>query len=184
MQPTGEGRELHRAAFSEHHAAFTHQAARLTTTTEVVVSAEDDAEARRVTLTNTGRVEKQVSLFSFLEFCLWDAVDDCTNFQRNFSIGEVEVDGSAIYHKTEYRERRDHYAFYSVNAPLAGFDTDRETFVGLYNGLHEPQPVLAGACRNSVASGWSHRQPSARRHAGAGREPRIRLRAGLCREPG
>ena len=98
---------------------------------------------------------KTLSLFSFLEFCLWDAQDDQTNFQRNLSTGEVEVQGSVIYHKTEYRERRNHYAFYSVNAELAGFDTDRESFLGLYNGLHEPQVVLAGRSNNSLASGWS-----------------------------
>ncbi|HEY3379280.1 MAG TPA: glycosyl transferase [Armatimonadota bacterium] len=115
----------------------------------------EDCEIHRVTLTNTSDAEKSVSLFSYLEFCLWDAMDDSSNFQRNFSIGEVEIVGSAIYHKTEYRERRDHYAFYTVNAPMDGFDTDRESFVGLYNGLHEPQVVLAGQSSNSVASGWS-----------------------------
>ncbi|HOF87230.1 MAG TPA: glycosyl transferase [Armatimonadota bacterium] len=115
----------------------------------------EQCEIHRVTLTNTGDAPKSFSLFSFLEFCLWDAVDDGSNFQRNFSIGEVEIEGSTIYHKTEYRERRDHYAFYTVHAPVAGFDTDRETFLGLYNGAGEPQAVQAGACRNSVASGWS-----------------------------
>ncbi|MHB9026643.1 MAG: GH36-type glycosyl hydrolase domain-containing protein [Armatimonadota bacterium] len=114
-----------------------------------------DCEIHRVTVSNISDRPKTVSLFSFLEFCLWDAVDDSSNFQRNFSIGEVEIDGSTIFHKTEYRERRDHYAFYTVNAPIAGFDTDRETFIGLYNGLHEPQAVLAGKAGNSVASGWA-----------------------------
>jgi cellobiose phosphorylase len=112
-------------------------------------------EIHRVTLTNTSDQPKAISLFSYLEFCLWDAMDDSANFQRNFSIGEVEIDGSTIYHKTEYRERRDHYAFYTVHAPLAGFDTDRESFVGLYNGLHEPQVVQQRQARNSVASGWA-----------------------------
>jgi cellobiose phosphorylase len=100
-----------------------------------------------------------VKLFSYLEFCLWNAYDDMTNYQRNFSVGEVEIDKTAtsntIYHKTEYRERRDHYAFYHVNAPVAGFDTDRETFMGLYNGMGEPQVVAKGESGNSVASGWA-----------------------------
>jgi hypothetical protein len=96
-----------------------------------------------------------VKLFSFIEFCLWNAQDDGTNFQRNFSTGEVEVVGSTLYHKTEYRERRNHYAFYHVNAKVAGFDTDRETFLGLYNGFSEPDVVARGKSGNSVASGWS-----------------------------
>ncbi len=113
-----------------------------------------NAEVQQVTLTNTGDRERSFTLFSFVEFCLWNAQDDSTNFQRNYNTGEVEIDGSTIYHKTEYRERRDHYAVYSVNAPIAGFDTDRETFVGLYNGFGDPQVVAEGASRNSVASGW------------------------------
>jgi len=98
---------------------------------------------------------RTLKLFSFLEFCLWNAYDDMTNYQRNYSCGEVEIAGSTIYHKTEYRERRNHFAFYHVNAPIAGFDTDRESFVGLYNGLGEPQVVAKGASSNSVAAGWA-----------------------------
>ncbi len=113
-----------------------------------------NAEVHRVTLRNTSKAAKSVKLFSFVEFCLWDAWDDQTNYQRNFSIGEVEIDGSTIYHKTEYRERRNHYAVHSVNAPVAGFDTDRESFLGPWNGFGEPQAVAEGKSRNSVASGW------------------------------
>lgn len=114
-----------------------------------------NGEVHRLTVKNTGSENKTVSLFSFAEFCLWNAQDDMTNFQRNLSTGEVEVKDSVIYHKTEYRERRNHYAFYSVNRNIDGFDTDRESFVGLYNGLHEPQAVVQGKANNSVASGWS-----------------------------
>ena len=102
---------------------------------------------------------KSVGLFSFLEFALWNAHDDQTNYQRNLSLAEVEVEldgpyGSAIYHRTEYRERRDHYAVYGVNTRAAGFDTDRDTFVGAYNSLGEAAVPRAGAAANSVASGW------------------------------
>ncbi|HPH63376.1 MAG TPA: glycosyl transferase [Paludibacteraceae bacterium] len=113
------------------------------------------AEVTKLTLTNNSKAKKSVKLFSFLEWCLWNAASDMENFQRNFSTGEVEIDGSTIYHKTEYKERRDHYAFYSVNAPINGFDTDRESFLGLYNGFDDPQVVKAGKPSNSVAMGWS-----------------------------
>ncbi|MEP7285355.1 MAG: glycosyl transferase [Chloroflexota bacterium] len=114
-----------------------------------------NAEVHQVTLTNESAEPRSLKLFSFVEFCLWNALDDQTNFQRNFSTGEVEIEGSTIYHKTEYRERRNHFAFYHVNAPLSGFDSDRETFVGLYNDLGEAQVPHEGQSRNSVASGWS-----------------------------
>ena len=114
-----------------------------------------ECEVHQVTLKNEGSSARKVKLFSFVEFCLWNAQDDQTNYQRNLNTGEVEIDGSTIYHKTEYRERRNHFAFYHVNAPVAGFDTDRATFLGLYNGFHEPEVVQEGKSRNSVASGWS-----------------------------
>jgi len=111
-------------------------------------------EVHQVTVKNESAGPKSVKLFSFVEFCLWNALDDQTNFQRNFNTGEVEVEGSTIYHVTEYRERRDHYAFYHVNAPLAGFDTDRHSFLGLYNSFGEAQVPLSGEPRNTMASGW------------------------------
>jgi cellobiose phosphorylase len=114
-----------------------------------------DAEVHQVTLTNLSGKRKEISLFSFVEFCLWNAWDDQTNFQRNLSTGEVEVDGSMLIHKTEYRERRNHFAFYKAHAELAGFETDRDAFLGLYNGFHEPEVVRKGTSKNSVASGWS-----------------------------
>ncbi len=114
-----------------------------------------NGEVQKVTITNKTNGFKKIKLFSFLEWCLWDANDDSTNFQRNFNTGEVEIEGSTIYHKTEYKERRDHFAFYSVNAKINGFDTDRESFLGLYNGFGEPKTVMQGTPSNSVADGWS-----------------------------
>ncbi len=114
-----------------------------------------DCEIHQVKLKNLDNRERNLKLFSFIEFCLWDAYDDMTNFQRNFSTGEVEIENSTIYHKTEYRERRNHYSFFSVNEEIDGFDTDRESFLGLYHGFHEPKVVINGQSTNSVASGWS-----------------------------
>ncbi len=112
-------------------------------------------EVQKLTLRNTTDKVRKIQLFSFEEWCLWNAATDMENFQRNFSTGEVEIEGSVIYHKTEYRERRNHYAYYSVNVPIDGFDTDRETFIGLYNGFECPDAVVEGRPRNSHAHGWS-----------------------------
>ena len=112
-------------------------------------------EVQKLTLTNTTNAPRTLKLFSLEEWCLWNAATDMENFQRNFSTGEVEIEGSVIYHKTEYRERRNHYAYYSVNTAIDGFDTDRETFVGLYNGFDCPDAVMEGRPRNSHAHGWS-----------------------------
>ena len=114
-----------------------------------------DGEVQQLVLTNESGSAKTFKLWSFAEWSLWDAQDDCTNFQRNFSTGRVEVVGSTIYHKTEYRDRRDHFAFYTVNDSIDGYDTDRDSFIGLYNGFHNPQAVLDGKANNSFADGWS-----------------------------
>lgn len=115
----------------------------------------EKAEVHRLKITNQGTEPCTLSLFSYLEWCLWNAEDDGTNFQRNLSTGEVEVDGSMLFHKTEYRERRNHYSFYSVNHPINGFDTDRESFLGPYRGVELPQAVQNNASNNSIAQGWS-----------------------------
>ncbi len=114
-----------------------------------------NAEVQHLILTNKSTNRKSFKLFSYTEWNLWNALDDMTNFQRNYSTGEVEVQGSTIYHKTEYKERRNHFAFYWVNKDISGFDTDRESFVGLYNSHADPQVVSNGKPSNSIAAGWS-----------------------------
>ena len=110
----------------------------------------DNCELNKLTVKNTGSIAKHFSVYSYIEFCLWNAVDDCNNFQRNFSTGEVEVqpernigdvDMSVIYHKTEYRERRNHYAVHAVNTKASGFDTSRESFIGTYGSPAAPKAV-------------------------------------------
>jgi cellobiose phosphorylase len=127
----------------------------ITTSLLAFVPMGANCEVLHLTVENGSTRPRRMKLFSFVEFCLWNALDDMTNFQRNLNTGEVEVDGQTIYHVTEYRERRNHFAFFHVNHPVVGFDTDRDTFVGLYNGLHEPSAVIEGCPRNSIASGWS-----------------------------
>ena len=122
---------------------------------ELFVPKGDACELDRLTLTNRSDCPRELDVFSYVEFCLWDAVDDSTNFQRNFSTGEVEVEPCAIYHKTEYRERRDHYAVFWSNTPVTSFDTARDAFCGVYGGPADPQAVRAGHCSGSIAHGWA-----------------------------
>lgn len=114
-------------------------------------------EINKLTLKNTSDKKKDFSVFSYVEFCLWNAMDDMTNFQRNFSTGEVEIHagGSQLFHKTEYRERRNHYAVYAINASVDGFDTDRDSFLGAYGENSAPSVVVNDQSNNSVASGWA-----------------------------
>jgi len=121
---------------------------------ELLVPVGERCLLMRVTVKNEGKAAKSLRLFPFVEFCLWDAMDDASNFQRNYSTGEVEVVGSAIYHKTEYRERRDHYAVFWANRMPDGFDTQREAFLGLYGSPAHPEAVFGDGCTGSIAHGW------------------------------
>lgn len=117
------------------------------------VPLHESCEINRLVITNKNDTEESLDLTSYIEFCFWNAVDDSTNFQRNLSLGEVEICGSEIYHKTEYRERRNHFAYYTVNAPVSGFDTSRDDFLGVYGSIEHPACVFEGISKNSVASG-------------------------------
>jgi cellobiose phosphorylase len=130
-------------------------------------------EIWRTRITNRRSVAAELSLFSAIEFCLWDAWDDATNFQRNYSTGEVEVDDGVIYHKTEYRERRDHFAYFACSRELAGFDTQRDAFLGPYRGWERPLAVESGRSGDSIAHGWA---PCGSHHI------ELRLGAGETRE--
>ena len=155
--------------------------------TRYFVPLGESLEIWQVTLTNESASNADLSLFSAVEFCLWDANDDATNFQRNYSIGQVEIESPSptgrgvrgeggfpvIYHKTEYRERRDHFAYFACSETLAGFDTKREDFLGPYRGWNEPTVVENGESCNSVAHGW---QPIGSHHV------KVHLRPGEQKE--
>ena len=115
----------------------------------------ENIELWKTTIRNGTEAPKHLTLFSYVEFCFYEALNDMTNFQRTYSIGEVEVEGSAIYHTTEYRERRDHYTLFGCTREVSGFDTSRDAFVGVHNGLHEAVVPFAGAARSSLAHGWN-----------------------------
>ena len=124
-------------------------------TTRYFVPLDENLEIWQFTITNHRQRAAELSVFSAIEFCLWDALDDSSNFQRNFSIGEVEIEDGVIYHKTEYRERRDHFSYFACSEKVAGFDTARDAFLGPYRGWDQPAAVESGSSRNSVAHGWA-----------------------------
>ncbi len=137
-----------------------------------------------VHIKNTRAEKVDLSLFSAIEFCLWDAWDDATNFQRNFSIGEVEVVDDVIYHKSEYRERRNHFAFFACSEKINGFETQREDFLDHYRGWDNPRAVEENSMHDSIAHGWApvgaHRIGFS---LGAGEEKRIIFLLGYHENP-
>ncbi|HXJ89896.1 MAG TPA: glycosyl transferase [Candidatus Binatia bacterium] len=154
-QPTGHKLQNYSCRHGMGYTIIGSQYSGIEASTRYFVPLDENLEIWQLTVTNHRKQESQLSLFSAIEFCLWDAQDDSTNFQRNFSIGEVEIEDGVIYHKTEYRERRDHFAFFACSEKLAGFDTQREKFLGPYRGWDSPAVVAGGHACNSVARGWA-----------------------------
>ena len=154
-QPTKTELDSYECRHGIGYSRFTGSKNELQASVLTFVPMNDNCEISQIKLTNNSKAPKTISLFSYVEWCLWNADDDMKNFQRNLNIGEVEVIGSTIYHKTEFRERRNHYAVYSVNSPVDGFDTSRDSFLGAYRGSDKPEVVENGKATNSMASGWS-----------------------------
>ncbi len=172
-QPVGGEVEEYQCRHGLGYTIIGSRTAGVRTETTYFVPPAETLEIWRVRVTNERDANASLSLFSAIEWNLWDALDDATNFQRNYSIGEVEVEDGVIYHKTEYRERRDHFAWFACSEPLAGFDTQRDAFLGPYRGWDRPRVVEQGAATGSIAHGW---QPMGSHHV------RLTLAPGETRE--
>jgi cellobiose phosphorylase len=154
-QPVRRDLDDYRCRHGLGYTVITGQRAGIEAETLYFVPLGETLEIWRTRITNHRPGPAELSLFSAVEFCLWDAADDATNFQRNYSTGEVEVSDAVVYHKTEYRERRNHFAYFACSAPIAGFDTQREDFLGPYRGWDSPAAVESGRSRESIAHGWA-----------------------------
>ncbi|MGZ6267674.1 MAG: glycosyl transferase, partial [Candidatus Limnocylindrales bacterium] len=153
-QPTQSDLETYECRHGMGYTTIASKRAGIHVETRYFVPLGETLEIWRVRVTNERSTPAGVSLFGTVEFCLWDAQDDATNFQRNYSIGEVEVEDGVIYHTTEYRERRNHFAYFACSDPAAGFDTSRDAFLGPYRGWDRPIAVERGATSGSIAHGW------------------------------
>ena len=154
-QPTQEPLDFYRCRHGLGYTVITGKKEGLSLEQALLVPRQDPCLLWKLRVRNETDCQQRLRLFPYVEFCLWDAMDDSSNFQRNFSTGEVEIEPKALYHKTEYRERRDHYAFFWADRPYDGFDTSRDAFLGVYGSPAKPQAVLEGRCTGSQAHGWA-----------------------------
>ncbi|MFN3844927.1 MAG: GH36-type glycosyl hydrolase domain-containing protein [Paracoccaceae bacterium] len=139
VQPVATDTARHQAVFSEHHAAFTHRSDNLTTLTEVVVSAEADAEARRVTLTNTGRLPRQIDLTSYAELVLAPMASDVAHpaFSKLFVVTDFLPELGVVIATRRRRAPTDPEVWAAHIAVVEGteiapiqIETDRARFIG------------------------------------------------------
>jgi len=128
----------------------------ISTETVYLVPLKENLEIMMITLKNNSKKKRDLSIFSYVEFCLWDALNDMTDYQYNLNIGETTHSNSTIYHLSRYRVEGNYLAFFScTNAKIAGFDSQRRDFLGTYGSMQAPEVVVKGKCNNSIACGWS-----------------------------
>ena len=152
-QPTCTALDAYECRHGMGYTIIRSELAKIEASTLYFVPMGENLEIWELTLTNQRDEKAKLSVFSSVEFNLWDAMDDATNFQRNYSIGETEVVDGVIYHKSEYRERRNHFAYLACSEPILGFDTQREAFLGPYRGYASPVAVEDGHLSDSIALG-------------------------------
>ena len=95
-QPTKTELDEYSCRHGMGYSVFTGKKNDVKTEVTAFVPIGNNCEVHKVVVTNEGSSPKNLKLFSFVEFCLWNAMDDMTNFQRNLNIGEVEIEGSTI----------------------------------------------------------------------------------------
>jgi cellobiose phosphorylase len=121
-----------------------------------LVPLKENLEIMMVTLKNETKRKRTLSLFSFVEFCLWDALNDMTDYQYNLNIGETYYSSGTIYHLSRFRVEGNYLSYFAcANAKVASFDSQRRDFLGNYGSLEAPEAVIKGKCKKSIACGWS-----------------------------
>jgi len=145
VQPVGGGQ--HSAVFCEHQASFTHRTKSLITTTEVVVSAEDDAEARRITLTNTGRRARLIDVTSYIELALAPQASDLAHpaFSKMFVVTDYLPELGVLIATRRRRDPGEPEVWAAHIAVVEGtetaameHETDRARFIGRGRPIGDP----------------------------------------------
>jgi cellobiose phosphorylase len=129
---------------------------KIKTKTTYFVPRKENLEVWHLEIENTDSKPRSLNIFSFVEFCLWDALNDMTDYQYNLNIGETSYENGTIFHLSRFRTDKSYFAFFScTNQKVKSFDSQRNNFLGRYGSLDAPEAVINGECTNSIACGWS-----------------------------
>jgi cyclic beta-1,2-glucan synthetase len=153
-QPSGAAPDRYDVAFSEGRAEIKRRDGTLTTTLEVAVSSEDDAEVRRVSITNLGSQVREIELTSYAEIVLAPHADDDAHpaFSKLFVETEFVAEVGAILATRRPRSPGETRIWVAHLAVVEGetvgdtqFETDRSRFLGRGRGVRTPLAMIARA---------------------------------------
>jgi cellobiose phosphorylase len=98
---------------------------------------------------NTLTVPKRLQIFSYAEFCFWDAILDQQNVDWAQQINQGRHDNGIITWYPHYISNN--ASFFATSGTVSSFDTNLETFIGRYHSEANPIAVEQGACSNSIS---------------------------------
>ncbi|AVS80936.1 glycosyl transferase [Paracidovorax avenae] len=160
VQPVGVAPDSHAVVFAEDHAAFTRCDGSLTTTMEVLVSAEADGEVRRVAVINTGRKAREVELTSYAEVVLAPPAADAAHpaFAKMFVQTEYLPEFGALVATRRPRTPDEapvwaaHFAVVEgvATAPVQ-YESDRARFLGRGRTAATAQAMADGCALSGTA---------------------------------
>jgi cyclic beta-1,2-glucan synthetase len=152
-QPSGREADRYEVRYSEEHAEFSRRDGSIETGMTVVVSAEHNAEIRRVSLTNHGSRRREIELTSYAEIVLAPQAADVAHpaFQNLFVQTEFASDISALVATRRPRAKGDRQVWaahvMAVEERAIGhiqYETDRARFIGRGRSIQSPVSVIDG----------------------------------------
>src|SRR2546427_405391 len=152
-QPSGVEPDSYHVAFSEDRAEITRRDRAITATLEVIVSPEDDAEVRRVSLTNLGTRTREIELTSYAEVVLASPSADAAHpaFSNLFVHTECAPELDALLATRRPRARSESTIWLAHVVVVEGetvgglqWETDRGRFLGRGRGIRTPTSVIDG----------------------------------------
>ena len=160
LQPLGVVPDEYEVAFGEDRAEFARRDGTLTTMMEVLVSAEEDAEVRRISVTNAGKAARTIDITSYAELALIRGADDLAHpvFAKMFVQTERLADGNAILATRRRRTPTEpeiwagHLVVAEGAAGDIGAETDRARFLGRGRTLRDAAAMDGTALSNTVGT--------------------------------
>src|SRR6185437_13317132 len=150
-QPVGREPDSYDVAFFEDHAEISRRDGPILTSTEILVSSEDDAEVRRISVTNEGNRVREIELTTYAEVVLAAADADSAHpaFSKMFVQTEYLPDSGALLATRRTRDPADPKLWVSHVSSLEGtaigglqFETDRARFIGRGHDLRSAVSVM------------------------------------------
>ncbi|MFW6409678.1 MAG: GH36-type glycosyl hydrolase domain-containing protein [Halanaerobiales bacterium] len=121
----------------------------ITTKITYFVPREKPMEIWWLNIKNDHSKKKDIDLFSYAEFSLFNAVLDQQNVDWAQQIQQGTFQDNTIFWNA-FMEKTD-YTFMTSNLPATSFETSRNNFIGRYRDLSNPRQVETGICDNYEA---------------------------------